>query len=266
MNRIAQALGGILFAGSIAASAGAQNLLTNGSFHSDISDWSPSIQGTGITAFSSLDADGSPASGSLQTTNTSSAAGQNYNYRQCRGAVAGAPYDFGGKVRVALGQPTGIFYILLNFYANATCSGSGIGTSDASSRLDFTPSGAWQGLSRTGLVAPLGTLSVSVTLGNFKAGAGGATTVLFDDIFLAVTGAFRATLTVPVAASIHGANGTFFHSDLWILARSFTNSVAFSPTDAMPLTRRAKLLMLTEAGVSALTILLVAARAVNILQ
>jgi hypothetical protein len=47
---------------------------------------------------------------------------------------------------------------------------------------------------------------------------------------------------------------------------SFTNSVAFSPTDAMPLTRRAKLLMLTEAGVSALTILLVAARAVNILQ
>jgi len=47
---------------------------------------------------------------------------------------------------------------------------------------------------------------------------------------------------------------------------SFTNSVAFSPTDAMPLTRRVKVLMLTEAGVSALTILLVAARAVNILE
>jgi hypothetical protein len=46
---------------------------------------------------------------------------------------------------------------------------------------------------------------------------------------------------------------------------SFTNSVAFSPTDAMPLTRRVKTLMLTEASVSALTILLVAARAVNIL-
>jgi hypothetical protein len=46
---------------------------------------------------------------------------------------------------------------------------------------------------------------------------------------------------------------------------SFTNSIAFSPTDAMPLTRRTKLLMLVESGVSALTILLVAARAVNIL-
>ena len=46
---------------------------------------------------------------------------------------------------------------------------------------------------------------------------------------------------------------------------SFTNSLAFSPTDAMPLTHRAKVLMLLESGVSAMTILLCAARAVNIL-
>lgn len=45
---------------------------------------------------------------------------------------------------------------------------------------------------------------------------------------------------------------------------SFTNSIAFSPTDAMPLTRWAKLLMLSESGISALTVLLVAARAINI--
>jgi uncharacterized membrane protein len=47
---------------------------------------------------------------------------------------------------------------------------------------------------------------------------------------------------------------------------SFTNSIAFSPTDAMPLTRRAKLLMLSESAISAITILLVAARAVNIFK
>jgi uncharacterized membrane protein len=47
---------------------------------------------------------------------------------------------------------------------------------------------------------------------------------------------------------------------------SFTNSIAFSPTDAMPLTRRAKLLMFIESSVSAVAILLVAARAVNILK
>lgn len=47
---------------------------------------------------------------------------------------------------------------------------------------------------------------------------------------------------------------------------SFTNSIAFSPTDAMPLTRRAKLLMLSESAISAISILLVAARAVNIFK
>ena len=47
---------------------------------------------------------------------------------------------------------------------------------------------------------------------------------------------------------------------------SSTNSMAFSPTDTMPLSRRAKLLMLAQATVSLVTIALVAARAVNILR
>ncbi len=47
---------------------------------------------------------------------------------------------------------------------------------------------------------------------------------------------------------------------------SFTNSIAFSPTDAMPLTRPAKALMTAESTLSAITVLLVAARAVNILS
>ena len=46
---------------------------------------------------------------------------------------------------------------------------------------------------------------------------------------------------------------------------SVTNSIAFSPTDAMPLTHRAKLVMAIEATVSATTVLIVAARAINIL-
>jgi len=46
---------------------------------------------------------------------------------------------------------------------------------------------------------------------------------------------------------------------------SLTNSIAFSPTDAMPLTRPAKALMAAGSIVSVVAILLVAARAVNIL-
>jgi hypothetical protein len=47
---------------------------------------------------------------------------------------------------------------------------------------------------------------------------------------------------------------------------AFTNAIAFSPTDVLPLSRLAKLLMLFESALSALTILLVAARAVNIFR
>lgn len=47
---------------------------------------------------------------------------------------------------------------------------------------------------------------------------------------------------------------------------SFTNATAFSPTDTMPLTPRAKMLMLIESAVSLMTLALVAARAVNILK
>ena len=47
---------------------------------------------------------------------------------------------------------------------------------------------------------------------------------------------------------------------------SLTNSIAFSPTDALPLTRPAKTLMAAESILAAVTVLLVAARAVNILK
>lgn len=46
---------------------------------------------------------------------------------------------------------------------------------------------------------------------------------------------------------------------------SLTNATAFSPTDSMPLTRAAKALMAAESMLSVVTVLLVAARAVNIL-
>lgn len=46
---------------------------------------------------------------------------------------------------------------------------------------------------------------------------------------------------------------------------SLTNSIAFSPTDAMPLTLRAKRLMGLESVLSIVAVLLVAARAVNVL-
>jgi hypothetical protein len=47
---------------------------------------------------------------------------------------------------------------------------------------------------------------------------------------------------------------------------SFTNATAFSPTDTMPLTRWAKMLMMLQSTISLLTVAFVVARAINILQ
>ena len=46
---------------------------------------------------------------------------------------------------------------------------------------------------------------------------------------------------------------------------ALTNAIAFSPTDTLPLTRWAKALMAAESSISVVAVLLVAARAVNIL-
>jgi uncharacterized membrane protein len=47
---------------------------------------------------------------------------------------------------------------------------------------------------------------------------------------------------------------------------SFTNVTAFSPTDTLPLTRWAKLLMMCQSIISLVMVALVLARAVNILK
>ena len=61
------------------------------------------------------------------------------------------------------------------------------------------------------------------------------------------------------------------HYESWLprytdyLYLAFTTSFAFSPTDTMPLTRRAKLLMLLQASISIITLTAIAGGAINIL-
>lgn len=63
-----------------------------------------------------------------------------------------------------------------------------------------------------------------------------------------------------------GKTKNWFPGFVDYLFLAFTNATAFSPTDTLPLTQRAKLLMMAQAAVSLLVITLVAARAVNILN
>lgn len=47
---------------------------------------------------------------------------------------------------------------------------------------------------------------------------------------------------------------------------SFTNATAFSPTDVMPMSRWAKLLMMVQSAISLITVALVISRAINVLK
>ena len=69
----------------------------------------------------------------------------------------------------------------------------------------------------------------------------------------------------PQMATPHIASPDWRPTFVDYLYLSFTNSTAFSPTDTLPLTPWAKMLMLAQSLISLLTVALVAARAVNIL-
>ncbi|MEA2508172.1 MAG: hypothetical protein QOG21_254 [Actinomycetota bacterium] len=70
----------------------------------------------------------------------------------------------------------------------------------------------------------------------------------------------------PQMATPELHQGSWMPDFLDYLYVAFTNATAFSPTDTMPLTSRAKSLMLVESMASITAIVMVAGRAVNILK
>ncbi|MCW2724108.1 MAG: hypothetical protein JWN35_1029 [Frankiales bacterium] len=70
----------------------------------------------------------------------------------------------------------------------------------------------------------------------------------------------------PQMAALETADPDWEPRFLDYLYVSFTNATAFSPTDTMPLSRWAKMLMSVQSAVSLITVALVLARAVNILK
>ncbi|HTS03524.1 MAG TPA: hypothetical protein VMN04_13450 [Thermoanaerobaculia bacterium] len=198
-----------------ARAAAASNVLVNGGFTSDLSGWTTGPDAT--ASWIGVDAAGAAGSGSVSVTSAAAAPGAVTGLFQCVAATPGASYDYGGLVRVTL--PSGVSaFIMLSFFSGAGCSG------DELSRIstDAPPAGAWTPVSGKTAIAPDGTASARVFLVVQKAAAGGAAEAFFDAVYLNVP---LARLVIPAAASIHGQNGAFFHTDIWLLNRSYTNSL-----------------------------------------
>lgn len=148
----------------------------------------------------------------------------------------------------------------------------------------------WLALALTALVSLVNLASLTLLIRELLAGkGGGGVSLLLDAAAIWLTNMIAFALWFwsldrqgPAAQSV-GLEGPadFLFSgmlrdahrgDDWrpgfvdYLYLAFTNATALSPADTLPLTGRAKLLMMLEACVSLLTIVVVAARAVNILQ
>ncbi len=85
----------------VAATAAAQNLLTNGSFDGSLSGW---YHESNVTYDATLDATGTSGSGSAKTSAVAGAVSGSVG--QCVAVTASTKYKVGGKVYIASGQTT----------------------------------------------------------------------------------------------------------------------------------------------------------------
>ena len=146
----------------------------------------------------------------------------------------------------------------------------------------------WLAVVLTALITVINSLSLVKVVDQLLAGHAGSngTVLLLDAIKIWTINLFAFALWYwnldrggPAARGLtKGSQADFLFAQMTIpsdrewspgfvdyLFLAFTNATAFSPTDTMPLSARAKLLMMAQSGISLLTIALVAARAVNIL-
>ena len=198
-----------------AGAASADNVLVNGGFASDVSGWTspPDAFATWVAS----DATGSPTSGSAQVTSIAGQGGTITGLYQCVAAVPGTSYDFGARARVD--AATGVTaFVMLSFFSGAGCAGTELSRSSS----DSPPIGSWDLVGGKGATAPDGAASMRLLLAVQKAAAGGQATALFDDAYLNVP---FVTAVIPASASIHGQNGSFFHTDVWLLNRSAANAL-----------------------------------------
>ena len=168
---------------AVAAAAGAANLLSNGRFNADTSSWTVEDPPSASLAFSSLDASGSPTSGSARVTNTSVGPSNGSGISQCVNTVApGRTYRYGGKVLFPPGQArTGFVALGLRWWTGANCSGDTI----TQPRLNLnTPNANWVLLTSTPQVAPPGTVSAEFVAFPSKVEAGGELVAQFDNLQL----------------------------------------------------------------------------------
>jgi hypothetical protein len=191
----------LLLAGGSQSALLCQTVVANGQFDGDLSSWS-AVSGIGFARWDSLDANGSPHSGSVLISNDSGPVGLDTSIDQCVSVTGGTFYDFAADIHPDNLTPlrpsdpreplhTGQAYVLFNFYTSPSCGGA--------PSSDFVFLGAdstneWQLVTRNLRTGP-SVVSALVTLSVLKAPAGGNVSGHFDNIVMVPGAAPTATQT-----------------------------------------------------------------------
>lgn len=170
-----------------AAPLQAQNLLVNPDFDIDLGGWSANV---GTTWDGTMDADGSPASGSarLALTIASPNAAANGGVQQCvTGIVAGTGYDFSGRIFLTTVPAAGTARVDVVWHSDITCTT--VISVVVGAQVAMT--GSWE-TSIGFAVAPPGAVAAVLQTDEQTNGTAGDFVVHFDDLFLAPSTAVPA--------------------------------------------------------------------------
>ena len=214
-RRILQSMATIACVTFLATPAAAQNLITNGDFATDISNWAFTTPGTftfdGGPVF---DADSNPASGSGRVQNQSPVAFGTSFAAQCINSITGGTnYDFGAKIYFdsTTQTATGRGNIVVGFFDGASCSGSNVGAFTTANVLSSTTN-TWVAAEVLAVTAPVTAQSVQVNLFTNKIEDTGTLDVHFDNVHFAATTVPSGAGAVPDGANVPGTPLTVTHS------------------------------------------------------
>jgi hypothetical protein len=201
----------------LAASVGlGQNLVAGGTFDANLEAWHHDPNPDGTSAWSTLDAAGSPSSGSALLTSTAAAGGSLITLLdQCVPVIAGAAYTLSADVRFTEGETTTgwaetVIYWQSGSVCNTYISGNALLTEVASRSTWIHDSDTF--------TAPAGATSAFVSAGIDKIEAGGTLSANFDNIAfgLASPGLEELVGYLAVAGSGPGNFGSFFRTSVQI--------------------------------------------------
>lgn len=210
MIRIISVLFVFLMGLPAAGQAGDANVIVNGTFDTDVSGWTPRDDVT--IEWSSMDADGTPGSGSGVVTNIS-AINSSRQVTGCANLVeAGQEYLLRGLLFIPSGQAThGRGWLRVSLRDQPNCHG-GLLFADESPfvfSVSFTDEWVESGLR---FFAPAGAQSVSVSLAVNKNLDAGTLSINFDNISLEPVN--RGLSFIPAAGLAAGDAGSFWGTDL----------------------------------------------------